>query len=227
MAKPSDMVQSWKPCYPNMKQNNPITTYRELQDALWWCVQAKNACSLKRGYAPEVLVLGKHTRIPGAVCSDELLPAHLLAESETAHGLQFRKQLACRESARRAYHLADNDAALRRAILRRSRVPWRINLENGSWCGGLEKEPTPGIWSGPMKVVVQEIQENQQTIWTTVASKLFRSSPEHIRPVTASEAREIPMIPNEPSVSIIAQQIPQGARQGISRVIDPSTRALH
>ena len=197
---------------------HPITTYRELREALWWCVQAKNACSLKRGYAPEVLVLGKHTRIPGAVCSDELLPAHLLAESETAHGLQFRKQLACRESARRAYHLADNDAALRRAILRRSR-PGAIAYKPGEWVMVWRpgKGSYPGIWSGPMKVVVQE---NQQTIWTTVASKLFRSSPEHVRPVTASEAKEIPMTQNEPSVSIIAQQIPQGARQGISRAID-------
>ena len=81
---------------------HPINNYADLNEALWWCIQAKNACSLRRGYAPEVLVLGKHTRVPGAISSDELMPAHLLAESETAHGVAFRKQLACREAARRA-----------------------------------------------------------------------------------------------------------------------------
>ena len=65
---------------------HPITQYQELSQAIFWCTQAKNSSSLKRGYAPEVLVLGKHTRLPGAVCSDEMLPAHLLADSETAHG---------------------------------------------------------------------------------------------------------------------------------------------
>ena len=72
-------------------QEHAIESYHDLQQALWWCVQAKNACSLRKGYAPEVLVLGKHTRLPGAVCSDESLPAHLLADSDTAHGIQFRQ----------------------------------------------------------------------------------------------------------------------------------------
>ena len=84
-------------------------------------VLTKNANSLKRGYAPEVLVLGEHTRLPGAVRSDELLPAHLLAESETAQQAAFRRQLACRENARKAFMSADNDSALRRAMLRRTR----------------------------------------------------------------------------------------------------------
>eukprot|EP00435_Cladocopium_sp_Y103_P056055 s976_g18.t1 len=101
---------------------HPITNYQELREALWWCVQAKNACSLRKGYAPEVLVLGKHTRIPGSLSSDEMLPAHLLADAETAQGIQFKRQLACRESARRAFHQADNDASLRRAILRRLEI---------------------------------------------------------------------------------------------------------
>ena len=61
-----------------------------------------------------------------------LLPSHLLADAETAQGIQFRKQLAFRESARRAFHSADNDAALRRALLRRSN-PHRGNYQPGEW----------------------------------------------------------------------------------------------
>ena len=67
------------------EKEHPIQSYQELENALWWCIQAKNACSLKRGYAPEVLVLGKHTKLPGSVTGDELLPAHLLADADTAH----------------------------------------------------------------------------------------------------------------------------------------------
>ena len=200
---------------------HPISSYADLNEALWWCVQAKNACSLRRGYAPEVLVLGKHTRVPGAISSDELLPAHLLAESETAHGVAFRKQLACRESARRAFHQADNDASLRRAILRRSR-PGQTLFSPGEWVMVWRqgKGDYPGYWAGPQKIVVHE---NSQTVWTTVSSKLFRSAPENVRPVTASEAKQITITPNEPSISIIAQQLPSNGTQGMTRAIDLPT----
>ena len=63
-------------------------------------------------------------------------------------------------------------------------------------------------WTGPMKVVVHEIA---QTIWATMAAKLYRAAPEHVRPVSAMEAKGIVILPNEPSISIIAQQIPSNA----------------
>ena len=197
-----------------------INNYHELSQALFWCTQAKNASSLKRGYAPEVLVLGKHTRLPGAVCSDELLPAHLLAESESAQGVAFRRQLACRETARRAFIHADNDAALRRAMLRRSR-PGQTPYSPGEWvmCWRQGKGAQEGFWAGPMKVV---IHENAQTIWTTQASRLYRCATEHVRPVSAHEARGIPIPNKEPSVSIIAQQLPSIQSQGITRAIEIS-----
>ena len=196
---------------------HPITTYAQFQQAVWWCVQSKNACSLKKGFAPEVLVLGKHTRLPGAVSSDMLLPSHLLADAETAQGIQFRKQLALRESARRAFHSADNDAALRRALLRRSN-PHRGNYQPGEWVmSWLEGTgQTPGFWQGPMKVVVHE---NQHTIWTTMSSKLFRCAPEHVRPVTAEEAQDIVVRSDEPTSSEIARQIPPHPEGGVTRVI--------
>ena len=107
-----------------------LNTYKDVQQALWFCVQAKNACGLRKGYAPEVLVLGKHTRLPGSVVDGINLPAHLLADSDTALGIKFKRQLAYRETARRSYHSADNDAALRRSVLRRS------NPHRGSYCPG-------------------------------------------------------------------------------------------
>ena len=196
---------------------HPITTYAQFQQAVWWCVQSKNACSLKKGFAPEVLVLGKHTRLPGAVSSDMLLPSHLLADAETAQGIQFRKQLEFRESARRAFHSADNDAALRRALLRRSN-PHRGNYQPGEWVMSWREGTgqSPGFWQGPMKVVVHE---NQHTIWTTMSSKLFRCAPEHVRPVAAEEAQDIVVRCDEPTSSEIARQIPSHPEGGITRVI--------
>ena len=197
---------------------HPIGSYQDLQQALWWIVQSKNSCSLKRGFAPEVLVLGKHTRLPGAVCSDEMLPSHLLADSQTAHGIRFRQQLAYRETARKAYHDADNDMALRKAILRRSRFSSQ-QYSPGEWVMIWRdgKGALPGSWIGPMKVVVHE---NQSTIWTTMSSKLYRTSPEAIRPVTAFEAHQIRWTPDEPLASQIAQQLRNVQGQGTTRAID-------
>lgn len=183
----------------------PIGSAVELQQALAHCTQAKNALSIRKGYAPEVLVLGKHTRLPGAVCSDEQLPAHALADSEHCHGLLFRQNLAKRELARRAFHMADNDAVLRRSLLRRTR-PSRQWFTKGEWVmvwrGGLNAS-----WCGPMRVV---IHENQQIVWVTQHGRLFRHAPEHIRPVTSIESRmikdediqmPIPEVPVEPETS--------------------------
>ena len=200
---------------------HPINNYQDLQRSLWFCNQAKNSCGLRKGYSPETLVLGKQTRLPGSVASDHLLPAHLLADSDCAVGLKFRQQLELRECARRAYHTADNDAALRRAVLRRSN-PFRGNYRTGEWVMVWKQGngALPGQWIGPMKVVVHE---NNKTIWTTMASKLYRCAPEHVRPVTASEAQTIVLPPNDPSTSEIAKHLGELQSQGITQAIDLST----
>ena len=206
---------------------HPIENYQDLQKALWWSTQAKNACGLKRGYAPEVLVLGKHTRLPGAVSSDHLLPAHRLADSDTSQGILFRKQLAMRETARRAFHSADNDSALRKALLRRSN-PHRGTYQQGEWVmiwRHQNGEQGQGNWLGPMKVV---IQEGSHTVWTTMTGKLFRSSPENVRPLTAHEAREIVILPNEPSMEMLQNQVQQtsSTTSGSEFPIERSTDAV-
>ena len=135
-----------------------------------------------------------------------LLPAHMLAESDHAQGLKFRNQLAMRETARRAFHSADSDSALRRAMLRRSN-PHRRSYQVGEWVM-VWKEGNgqqPGFWQGPMKAGVHE---NKQTIWVTMPSKLFRCAPEHVRPVTTEEAKSIVLRPGDPSASEIARQLP-------------------
>ena len=153
----------------------------------------------------------------GVTVSDEQLPAHLLHEAETGQGIRFKQQLAMRETARRAFHSADNDAALRRAALRRSR-PGVIQYHPMEWVMVWKQSngALPNQWIGPMRIVVHE---NSQTIWTTMGSKLYRSAPEHIRPVTAHEARGIQITKDTPSVSIIAQQLQELRNQGTTQAI--------
>lgn len=167
---------------------SPIMSYSDLHQALWFIMQAKNACSLRRGFAPEVLVFGKHTRLPGSISSDSSLPAHCLADSETAQGLALRKQLELRETARRAFWHADNQASLRRVILRRSR-PARKSFATGEWVMVWKSLPKPGMWLGPMRVVTHE---NESTIWLTMSGKLYRAAPENVRDVSAVETQQIP-----------------------------------
>ena len=166
----------------------PISSYSHLQRCLWHVMQAKNACSLRRGYSPEMLVFGKSTRLPGSLCGDDQLPAHCLADSESAQGIAFREHLLLRETARKAFHQADNDATLRRAVLRRNR-PSRQQYLVGEWVMIWRNVQNQHSWCGPMQVVTQD---GQHTVWTTLGGKLYRSAPENVRPVSAYETSLIP-----------------------------------
>ncbi|CAL1168143.1 unnamed protein product [Cladocopium goreaui] len=99
----------------------PVETYEDLLQALLQCTNAKNTLSIRRGYSPETLVFGKCSKLPGSLCSSEGFSSLASADREDATGIAFRRSLALREKARTAFHQADNDMALRRACLRRSR----------------------------------------------------------------------------------------------------------
>lgn len=88
----------------------PIKTYQDLQVSLNVCTHSKNSLSVRKGYAPEVIVFGKHSRLPGSVLSDESLPSHLsvINEDSEVTPSDFKQMLMLREAARRAYHSADN-----------------------------------------------------------------------------------------------------------------------
>ena len=94
---------------------SPILSSRDLEMAIALTLQAKNAISLKGGFAPELLVLGKQTRLPGSITSDEECTAHLMATNETPEGIRFRESVARRELARKCFIEADHDESLRRA----------------------------------------------------------------------------------------------------------------
>ena len=166
-----------------------VTNYQLLQQALTHCTMAKNACSLKQGYAPETLVFGRGLRVPGSIVGDDALPAHAMADREDQPGIRFRDMLAKRETARKAFHAADNDMALRRAALRRDR-PHRGAYSPGEWVMVWKNNLNKGSWIGPVKVI---IQDGNNTVFCNNMGSIIRAAPEHIRPVSAVEARLIPL----------------------------------
>ena len=186
------------------EEDFPIESYADLQAALAKSTSAKNACSLRHGFSPEVLVFGKGLKVPGSLSSDDGLPAHSLASEESGQGLQFRTQLAMRESARRAFHSADNNAALRRAALRRDR-PDRESYQPGEWIMFWRSNENQKGWIGPAKVIQQD---GRSSLFCLYLGSLVRVAPEHVRPVNAVEAQLI----REPCPEVASLlQKPQGA----------------
>ena len=184
---------------------HPVTSYQELQHALNQCTQSKNMLSIRHGYSPQVIVFGKQSRLPGSVLSDESIPSHLSVIQELDESIQdgFRKQLQLRETARRAFHVADNSDALRRAALRRS-CPDRGTYQAGQWVMiyRTQHATKPG-WIGPQRVI---IQDDSHTVWTTQGGKLYRSAPEHVRRSLPEEGTpEGPELPTD--LTSMQQQI--------------------
>ena len=140
-------------------------------------------------------MFGKGLKVPGSLTSDDTWPAHSLANEDTAWGIKFRTQLAMRESARKAFHEADNKSALRRAALRREK-PSRGFYNPGEWIMYWRSGETTKGWNGPAKVVQQD---GRSSVVCLHRGTLVRAAPEHVRPVSALEAQEIPHVvpPNQ------------------------------
>ena len=170
-----------------MDNEEKISTYDQLEVALGFATCVKNQWSRHRGFPPEVLVFGKQRQVPASITSDPKMASHLLADSSCAEGIKFRQELEVRERARRAFVIVDNNQAMRRAIVQRTRPP-RQTYEKGQWVMmWKQRGENQGQWVGPAQVV---IQENQQIVWVSMASKLFRIAPEHIRQTSINERPE-------------------------------------
>ena len=173
----------------------PIASYADLQIAMNQCTHAKNSLSIRHGYAPEVIVFGKHTRIPGSILSDDSVPSHeqALQEENSMSPEGFRQTLAIREAARRSFHASDNSDVLRRALLRRA-CPSRGQYMKGDWVMTWKNGPLKQHkWSGPHRVILQDEQ-------------LIRSAPENVGKVFPEEGSpEGPELPED--ITPMAQQI--------------------
>ena len=184
---------------------HPITDYMSLQTALNQSTHAKNSLSVRHGYAPEVIVFGKHSRVVGSVLSDESIPSHELAlrEEHELEPNEFKQLLQLRESARKAFHAVDNSDALRRAMLRRP-CPSRGVYSAGQWIMIWRRENmNKSTWIGPQRTI---IQDGNHTVWSTQGGKLFRSAPEHVR-LALPEEISTDRCENPEDMTVIMQQI--------------------
>ena len=144
----------------------------------------------------------------------------MLADAESAHGAQFRLQLARRESTRKAFVQTDHDSALRRSILPKSHGNAR-KYQPGErvmvWRQG--RGAYADQWTGPMKVVVPlEFSDGVDNN----GRQLYRAAPEHVRPVSAMEAKEIvvPNVPlNDPDITL--SDSPSSKQQRNPTALDP------
>ena len=154
-------------------------------------VRAKNALSRVKGFTPEQAVLGKMSRIPGSIISDDNAATHSLADSELPEGVALRRDLLRREQARVAFAQADNDCAYRRALLRRNR-PKATNFEPGEWVlywrrqrGGTRGER--GRWHGPGQV----LSGDSRVVYVSHCGQLIRAAPEQLRSTSMREWKAI------------------------------------
>ena len=201
----------------------PVQSYLDLHQALVQSTHAKNTLSIRKGYSPEVLVFGKSSRIPGSITSCENEPSMASADRDDAQGISFRRNLELREKARVAFHRADNDMALRRAIQRRSR-PDRDAYSPGEWVMMWQPAKTNGYWFGPLKVINQE---DKNTVWATHAGKIYRRALEHVRPVCSNEANQIPMENDESSTTEPSTNNPAAIHEQNNPDVPPNPPITH
>eukprot|EP00435_Cladocopium_sp_Y103_P051036 s1582_g15.t1 len=169
--------------------SQPIHNEAEFERALHQAFRAKNSMSTVCGYSPEQAVLGKATKLPASIISDESTPAHLQADSgEGPEADRFRSSLELRVLARKAFVDSDNSQAIRRAMLRKSRgevTEWQC----GQPCMFWDKRRSPnmlekGKWCGPAQIV---LVESKTIAWVTHMNRLLRCARDNLRPVSLRE----------------------------------------
>ena len=175
-----------------MNHENPIRTAIEFDLCLQQCFKAKNSLSNVNGFSPEQAVLGKASKLPASVVSDENVTSHLLADSQSPAGVEFQASLRRRTAAREAFLQSDNSQALRRALLRQSRGEI-INWHPGQLCMYWSRRQAAnmteqGRWCGPAQIV---LQESRSIVWISHVNKLLRCARESLRPISLREFQDL------------------------------------
>lgn len=127
-----------------MNQQMPIKSETEFDQCLHECFRAKNSLSNHKGYSSEQAVLGRASKLPASVVSDEDSPSHVLASSDQEEGIAFRAALGRRTAARESFLQCENSRALKRALLREFRGEI-MNWHTGQLCMHWSKPHSPNI----------------------------------------------------------------------------------
>ncbi|CAE7244327.1 RE1 [Symbiodinium sp. KB8] len=146
---------------------------------------AKNELRRQGGFSPTQAVYGRDPDVPGELLdhrdpqqTDEIL---------TRDQLRAREQVL-RQAARIAYHRAQVDSRLRRALLQRSRVSGE-DLNPGDVVYFLRKPKNKKDWRwvGPATVVGHE----KKNLWVASAGRCHLVAPEHVRKATSEEVGDL------------------------------------
>ena len=172
-------------------QEYAINDSSQFDAALLQCFQAKNAMSIVDGYSPEQAVLGRASKLPASIISDEDSIAHLNCQGADLASTKFQQQLELRAAARAAFARADNNQAIRRAMLRQSRGT-QHSWACGQLCMYWDRRRSPnmlekGRWNGPAQIVCQE---SRTIVWITHLNRLLRCAHENLRPVSMREFQQ-------------------------------------
>ena len=171
-----------------MDNHSPLTNDTTFDEALLQAFQAKNALVRHQGYSPEQIVLGKAVHVPGSLTSDEDLSSHAATEGSDLEAERHRQRLELRCQARKVFWEADNNHAIRRALLRRGN-PTRGPYRPGDWVLYWLRKTSPnrlaaGRWHGPAKVICQE---GSAVVWVSHGTTVLRCAPENLRPASLRE----------------------------------------
>ena len=169
-------------------QDTPIQDNQQFDEALYQCFHAKNTMSAISGYSPEQAVLGKASKLPASIASDEDLTSHLTCAGPDLASDRFKNKLELRAKARAAFAYADNSSAIRRALNHQSRGvihSWSC----GQLCMYWDKRRSPnmlekGRWNGPAQVICAE---SRTIVWISHLNRLLRCARENLRPVSLRE----------------------------------------
>ncbi|CAE7837485.1 unnamed protein product, partial [Symbiodinium necroappetens] len=196
-----------------------LSSSDELDDFMAQLLAAKNRWFNSGGYTPVQLVFGELPRVPGELLSED--PGGLVPLSDAYRdpggldesGAEFRRRNDIRGRARQLAMQATSKEAIHRAV-RSSMVPAR-QWSPGQWVycfrrgkAGDALHPTPR-WVGPGLVVLN----TRSVIWVAMRTRLWRCSPEQLRPAFPSEVvgRELA---SDPALGELLRQVVSGSQTG-------------
>ncbi|CAE7615546.1 GIP [Symbiodinium sp. CCMP2592] len=173
----------WKNIWDRVRHELSITK-DEVHLAASIVSSAKNELRRRCGHTPTEWVFGRHPRLPaGLVDPDggEKVTWDVTPES------QYQRATAIRTAARLAFHHAQGDSRLRKALLQRARTTTRpIEVGESVHFWDQPKNRRRGRWAGPAVVVGRE----GENYWISKNGRCRLTAAEHLRPSGPEEVGE-------------------------------------
>ena len=190
---------TWKTTFRRLVWAEQVSGREDVLVATGAINAARNNLARRSGFSPAQWVLGRSVRLP-ADLTDEAEISRIGAQSMAATPTtKFFRKTQLRMSAREAFVRTANDAALRRAELRRvrpTRGPFRVG-DYVFYYDEADNTPGPNHWRGVARVIGHE---GSRTVWISHRGILVAASPEHLAHANEDEIRGWMVTANETSL---------------------------